>query len=260
MVAINTAGTTTKRQTRAKRQKSAKRSWIKPVVFILSLCPALYLFYAVYLSFTGAGNLLGPDPAKALALATGEWAIRFLVLTLAVTPIRYLLNWPYAWQLRRMIGLFALFYATLHFLVFLVFLLGLQWAELGNEIIERPYVTIGFSAFLLMIPLGLTSFTKARRKMGRNWKRLHKLIYLIAVLAVLHVIWIVRSSYGDAVLYGSLVTVLLGYRVLRHYNVRVRRFSFIAPPGKRRERKKKASTAGNPAPERETNNTASQQD
>lgn len=204
--------------------------FIKPAIFLLSLAPALYLGYAVWLSLTGGANLLGPDPAKELALATGEWAIRFIIFTLALTPIRYLLNWPYAWRLRRMVGLFALFYATLHFLVFLVFLLGLRWAELGNEIAQRPYVTLGFLAFVLMIPLGLTSFQAAQRRMGRNWKRLHRLVYVTAVLAVLHVIWIVRSSYGDAVLYGSLVGLLLGYRLLRKYSTRVRRFTLIRKP------------------------------
>lgn len=203
---------------------------IKPLVFLLSLLPALYLSYAVYLSLTGGGDLLGPDPAKALALATGEWTIRFVVFTLALTPIRYLFNWPYAWRLRRMIGLFTLFYATLHFLVFLVFLLQLRWAELGNEIAERPYVTLGFLAFVLMIPLGLTSFQAAQRRMGRNWKRLHRLVYVTAILAVLHVIWIVRSSYGDALLYGSLVGLLLGYRVLRHYSAGARRFTLVPKP------------------------------
>lgn len=183
----------------------------------------------MYLSFTGAGDLLGPDPALALALLTGEWTIRFLIFTLALTPIRYLFNWPYALRLRRMVGLFTLFYATLHFLVFLLFLLQLRWDQLGTEIARRPYVTIGFTAFLLLIPLGLTSFQAAQRRMGRNWKRLHRLVYVIAILAVLHVIWIVRSSYGDAVLYGSLVALLLGYRLLRHYSPRARRFTFFPP-------------------------------
>src|SRR5690606_573502 len=126
-------------------------------VFLLLLVPALYYFYAVYLAFTGTGNLLGSDPAKALSLATGTWAIRMLVLTLALTPVRYLFNWPVVWQYRRMVGLYALFYASLHFLVFLMFLLEWQWRELGTEIVERPYITVGFTAFVLMAALGLTS-------------------------------------------------------------------------------------------------------
>lgn len=203
------------------------KALVKPAIFILSLLPALYLAWAVYLSFTGAANLLGPDPAQTLALTTGQWAIRFVVLTIALTPIRYLFNWPYAWRLRRMIGLYALFYASLHFLVFLVFLLQLQWAELGSEIAERPYITIGFSAFVLMIPLGLTSFNAAQRKLGRNWKRLHRLVYVTSILAVIHVIWIVRSSIGDALLYGVLVALFLGYRLLRKYSPAARKFTLL---------------------------------
>jgi sulfoxide reductase heme-binding subunit YedZ len=206
------------------------KRYIKVVLFVLLLLPAVYYFYAVYLAFTGGENLLGPDPAKALSLATGEWAIRILILSLAMTPIRFLLNWPYAWQLRRMTGLYALFYVSLHFLVFLMFLLEWQWKELGKEILERPYITIGFSAFVLMIPLGLTSFNYAQRKLGRRWKQLHRVVYVINILAVLHVIWIVRSNFGDALLYSSLVLFMLGYRVLRHYSSGVKKFTFRKSP------------------------------
>ena len=198
----------------------------KPLVFLLCLLPAGYLFYAVYLAYTGGTNLLGPDPQKALSLATGEWAIRILILALALTPIRYLFNWPYIWQFRRMIGLFAFFYTSLHLLVFLMFLLQWEWRAIGTEIVERPYITIGFSAYVLMTALALTSFNRAQRKLGRNWKRLHRLVYAINVLAVMHVIWIVRSSYQDAVIYGGLVALLLGYRLLRHFSPATRRFTF----------------------------------
>lgn len=208
------------------------RRFVKPMLFFISLLPALYLFLAVYLAASGGVNLLGPDPAKALALQSGEWAIRFLIFALAMTPVRYLFNWAYAWQLRRMTGLFALFYASLHFLVFLVFLLELRWGELLSEIVERPYVTVGFLAFLLMIPLGLTSFAKAQRVLGRNWKRLHRVIYLVNILAVLHVVWIVRSDFGDALFYGTLVVLLLGYRLLRELHPAVRAFT-LRNPGSR---------------------------
>jgi sulfoxide reductase heme-binding subunit YedZ len=200
----------------------------KLVVFILCLLPAGYLFYAVYLAFTGGANLLGPDPPQALALATGEWSIRILILALALTPIRYLFNWPYIWQFRRMIGLFAFFYTSLHLFVFLMFLLQWDWNAIGREIAERPYITIGFAAFVLMFALAVTSFNLAQRKLGRNWKRLHRLVYVINLLAVMHVIWIVRSSYQDAVLYGGLVLLFLGYRLLCHLSPAVKRFSFRA--------------------------------
>src|SRR5688572_9659143 len=103
----------------------------KPLIFILCFLPAAYLFYAVYLSYSGQ-NILGPDPAKSLALQTGEWTIRILILALALTPIRYLFNWPLVWRFRRMIGLYAFFYASLHVLVFLMFLLQWQWNDIGR--------------------------------------------------------------------------------------------------------------------------------
>ncbi len=199
---------------------------IKPIVFLLFLSPALYYFYAVYLALTGQ-NILGPDPAQALALATGEWSIRILVAALAITPLRYLLNMPKLWNYRRMIGLFALFYVFLHILVFLMFLLQWQWADIGREIVERPYITIGFIAFVLLLPLGATSFQAAQRKLKRSWKKLHQLVYLINILAVIHILWIVRSSYFDALLYGSLVFLCLAYRILRKYSRPVRQFALL---------------------------------
>jgi sulfoxide reductase heme-binding subunit YedZ len=198
----------------------------KPLVFLICLLPAGYMFYAVYLAYTGGENLLGPDPAKALSLMTGEWAIQILILGLALTPLRYLFNWPYIWRFRRMIGLFAFFYTSLHLLVFLMFLLQWEWRAIGREIAERPYITIGFASYILMAVLAATSFNLAQRKLGRNWKRLHRMVYAVNVLAVMHVIWIVRSSYRDAVLYGSLVLLLFAYRMLRRTSPTVRRFTF----------------------------------
>lgn len=195
----------------------------KPVVFLLCLLPAAYLAYGVYLAFSGGEDLLGPDPAQYLALETGEWAIRFLIASIAITPLRYLLNMPSLFRLRRMIGVYAYFYVCLHLLVFLWFLLGWQWGNIGREIAERPYITIGFSSFVLLTPLAATSFNVAQRKLGRKWKTLHRLNYACVILAVLHVVWIVRSSYFDAVLYGGLALVFLGYRVLRHYSESVRK-------------------------------------
>lgn len=200
--------------------------FLKPLVFFLFLLPALYYFYAVYLALN-AENILGPDPAQALSLATGEWSIRILVTALAITPLRYLLNMPKLWTYRRMVGLFALFYVFLHLIVFLMFLLQWQWSDIGREIVERPYITVGFTAFILLLPLGMTSFQAAQRKMGRNWKKLHKLAYVINILAILHIIWMVRSSYFDALLYGSLVFICLAYRIMRKYSPAVRKFSIL---------------------------------
>lgn len=195
--------------------------------------PAAYLFWAVYLAFTGGENLLGPDPAQYLSLETGKWAIQLLIASLAITPLRYLLNMPSLFRFRRMIGLYAYFYVCLHLTVFLWFLLGWDFSAIGREIAERPYITIGFSAFVLLTPLAATSFNAAQRKLGRRWKQVHRLTYVCSILAVLHVIWIVRSSYFDAVLYGGLVLVLLGYRVLRKYSKPVQKFTFFPPKQQR---------------------------
>jgi methionine sulfoxide reductase heme-binding subunit len=200
---------------------------VKPLVFSVCIGPALWLLYAVFADLTRGTRYLGPDPASYLALETGTWAIWMLIAGLALTPIRYLFNMPYAWRLRRMLGLFSFFYVSLHLFVFVAFILEWEWDELGREILERPYITIGFTAFAMMLPLAITSTDAMRRKMGRHWKRLHRIVYLVNVLAVMHVIWIIRSSYGEAFLYMVLVLMFLGYRVVYHMSPAFRRFTFL---------------------------------
>lgn len=202
------------------------QKFIKPIVFTLSLVPALWWGYLIWLAYQGDASRLGPDPAKLLSLESGEWSIRFLVLALAITPLRYLFNYPYLWRLRRMIGLYAFFYTTLHFLVFILLLLQLNWADLGREIAERPYITIGFIAYVILFLLAITSFNYAQRKLGRNWKRLHRCVYAASILAVLHLVWIVRSDFGEALLYGALVIALLLYRMMHKISPPIRKFSF----------------------------------
>ena len=198
--------------------------YFKPLLFCVFCLPAGWWCYQVWAVLYGYPNRLGPDPAKTLALESGEWAIIALIASLAVTPLRYLLGSPWLWQARRMVGLFAFFYAALHFLVFLLLYLGLDWTALGREIAERPYITVGFAAFMLLLLLAATSFAKAQRSLGRSWKLLHRAVYGAAVLAVLHVVWIARSDFGEALLYAMLVFVLLGYRVLHNILPPERRF------------------------------------
>jgi len=206
-----------------------KMRWlVKPAFVLLCLSPALWLVYTIVLALTGGQNFLGPDPAQYLALETGKWAMWMLIAALTVSPFRFLLNAPYAWQLRRMSGLFALFYVSLHFLVFLALLLEWRWQELDTEVAERPYVMIGMLAFVLLIPLGMTSVQYAQRKMGRRWKQLHRAVYVVGILSVMHVVWIVRSSIGDALVYGTIMAALLGYRLLRHFCPPVKKFSLRA--------------------------------
>ena len=159
-------------------------------------------------------NDLGPDPAKELALLTGEWAIRFLLLALAMTPLRQLSGRVEFAQRRRMIGLFALFYASVHFLVWVIFLLGLQWGAILEEVVERPYITVGFSSFVILVALGVTSPRAMVRRLGKNWRRLHRLVYVAGVLAVVHLVWIVRTDLSQALVYGAILAALLGWRVI----------------------------------------------
>ena len=186
-------------------------SWnpaLRALVFIACLVPFLVLVNAV------ASNALGPDPAEHLMHVTGEWVMRFLVLVLLATPLaRY--GWPRLARYRRMLGLFVWFYATLHLLVFTQVFIGWSGEQLIEELAERPYVLMGFLAWVILVPLGITSAGAIRRKMGRNWRKLHKLTYAVAVLGWLHLLWLSRSDVGDAVVYGLIIATLLAYRV-RH--------------------------------------------
>lgn len=204
---------------------------MKVLVFVACLSPALWLGYAVWLAWTGGENLLGTDPVKTLTLETGEWALRMLLLALAVTPLRYLFAQPLIWRFRRMLGLYAFFYAALHLLVFLAFVLQWHWRELVQEIVERPYITVGFAAVVLMLPLALTSTQGMQRRLGRNWKRLHRLVYVAGILAILHLLWILRSSTLDGWIYGCILAALLMHRVLHSKVPAVRRFTLRSPPG-----------------------------
>jgi len=181
---------------------------LRNLTFLICLIPFVLLLLKVL------QNDLGPDPAKELALETGEWSIRFLLLALAMTPLRHLSGRMEFAQRRRMIGLFALFYASVHFLVWVIFLLGLRWGAILEEVVERPYITIGFASFLILIVLGATSPRVMVRKLGKNWRRLHRLVYVAGVLAVIHLVWIVRTDLSEALLYGAILAGLLGWRLV----------------------------------------------
>lgn len=183
---------------------------VRVIVFTASLLPLVYLVYGVFT------NNLGPDPADALAASTGEWALRFLLLSLAITPLRGVLGQPRLMPYRRTFGLFALFYACVHFLVYLLFLLQLRWSEIFEDIVERPYITVGFAALLMLIALGVTSNRFMMRRLGRRWKQLHQLVYVINVLALIHLIWILRTDLAEAVFYGSILLPLLMYRFAKY--------------------------------------------
>ncbi len=181
--------------------------WRRVLIFAVSLLP---LFFIVYKTIT---NQLGADPAKAIVLFTGTWAFYFLLITLSVTPLKRLANQSWLMAHRRMLGLFTLFYAIAHLLSYLIFILGLDFSSFGSELVKRPYILLTIPAVILLIALGATSTQAMMRRLGKNWVKLHKSIYLIAILAWLHVLLQVRSSYTDAVLFGVLTALLLGVRV-----------------------------------------------
>lgn len=185
-------------------------------IFCLALLPFAYLLQGAVL------NTLGADPARALALETGRWALRFLLMSLAITPLRELSGLTGLFPLRRTLGLFALFYAVLHFLIYIVFLLELRWSEIGSDILERPYITVGFVALLILVAMGITSTKAMMRRLGRRWKSLHQLVYLAAMLALLHLLWILRTDLFDAVFYGTILVLLLGYRLVTRLQRRAR--------------------------------------
>ena len=187
---------------------------IKPSVFILALVPFAILLLRIY------RNDLGPDPAQELSIETGEWTLRFLLITLAMTPLRQITNQAVFVRHRRMLGLFALFYASVHFLSWMAFLLGFRFFAIMEELIERPYITLGFSAYLILLALGATSPKAVARKLGKNWKRLHRLVYIAAVLGVVHLLWILRSDISEALFYGSILAFLLGYRFVHYFRKR----------------------------------------
>jgi methionine sulfoxide reductase heme-binding subunit len=192
------------------------RKLLKPLVFALALLPFAVLLLRVL------QNNLGPDPVQELSLETGEWALRFLIIALAMTPLRRISNQVEFARHRRMMGLFALFYATVHLLVWVAFVLEFRWFAIVEEIADRPYITVGFIAYVILLALGMTSPKVMVRKLGRNWKRLHKLVYVAAILGVVHLLWILRLDIGPAVLYGVLVAILLAYRAWFSLRIRMR--------------------------------------
>lgn len=181
--------------------------WRRLLIFTLSLAPFAWI---TYLTLT---QQLGADPAKTIVLYTGEWTMYSLFFTLSVSPLVRFLKWRWLMPHRRMLGLFALFYALCHLFSYMVFILGLDMSRFFSELAKRPYITAGAPAILILIALGVTSTQGMMRRLGKNWQRLHKLIYVALLLGWVHVLWQVRSSYFDAVLYGAITAVLLGFRL-----------------------------------------------
>ncbi|GAB3751021.1 protein-methionine-sulfoxide reductase heme-binding subunit MsrQ [Lysobacter olei] len=190
---------------------------LKTAVHALALTPAAILAVQIREELLTGSGALGADPVAEIEHRLGLWALRLLMLTLAVTPLRQLTGQTVLLRFRRMLGLYAFAYATLHFAAYLVLDLRGYWMQIFEEIAKRPYITVGFLAWLLMLPLAATSTQAAIRRLGRHWARLHKAVYAIGVLAILHFWWLVKSDIREPLLYAVLLTVLLGWRVAQRW-------------------------------------------
>lgn len=184
----------------------------KPLVFVLCLLPFAQLLYGAVF------DTLGANPAEALLRATGEWTLRFLCVVLAVTPLRTALALPALARFRRMLGLYVFFYAVLHLLCYALFDQGLDWGEIWRDVLQRPFILVGMLAFALLTALAATSPHRVTRWMGaRRWQRLHRCVYLVAGLALLHFFWMRagKNDFAEVAVYGAIVALLLGWRLLR---------------------------------------------
>jgi sulfoxide reductase heme-binding subunit YedZ len=183
--------------------------WVKAAVFLVCLVPAAALVWGAF------QDALGANPIEYITRATGTWTLRFLAITLAITPVRKLAGWPKLIRFRRMFGLFAFFYGVLHLTTYVWLDQFFDFPGMVKDIMKRPFITVGFLAFLLMVPLALTSTAGwIRRLGGRRWQMLHRLVYASAVLGVVHYYWLVKSDIRAPLAYGAIIGVLLLYRVL----------------------------------------------
>lgn len=186
---------------------SSWSGFLKPLVFLLCLAPALWLSWLVLT------NGLGTNPIERLTHFSGEWALRMVLIGLAITPVRRLTGWQGIARVRRMLGLFACFYATLHLSVYIVFDHFFDLAAIWRDVVKHPYILLGMSAYLLLLPLALTSTNGMMRRLGKRWKPLHRLVYLVAILGVLHFIWLVKADLREPLWYAGVLSCLLLIRV-----------------------------------------------
>lgn len=196
-----------------------QRAWVKPLVFVACLAPLAWLVVAA------ASNALGANPAEALIRSLGEWALRFLCLALAVTPLRQLTGQPALARLRRMVGLWAFAYALLHLLAYAWLDRGLEWSELLADIAQRPFILVGTLAWGLLLLLALTSFDAAMRWLGgKRWRALHRAVYLVAPLALLHFYWMRagKRNWLEVGVYALVLGLLLGWRAYSAWRARRR--------------------------------------
>lgn len=213
--------------------------WIKPPLFILCLLPLVFLLLQAFheqlhadslLAFLRLDPDLGANPIEKVTHTTGDWILIFLCITLAVTPARRFLGQPWLIRFRRMFGLFAFFYACLHFLTYIWLDQFFSWSSILKDVAKRPFITAGFTAFVLLIPLALTSTAGwIRRLGGKRWQQLHRLIYVSAIAGVVHYYWLVKSDVRIPMMYAAIVTVLLGFRAVQALRTRRQQAARSAP-------------------------------
>ena len=187
----------------------------KPLLLVLCLLPFIWLMYGALT------NQLGANPAEALVRSTGDWTLRFLCIVLAVTPVRTVTNTPALARFRRMLGLFVYFYVAIHLLSYSWFDMEFNVADIVKDIIKRPFILVGFSAFVLLTPLAATSFNRAIKLLGaKRWQLLHKLVYGIAGLGILHFFWMRsgKNDFAEVFVYAVVLAILLGWRVFKYFN------------------------------------------
>ena len=181
--------------------------YFKPSIFILSTIPFLVIIYKIFF------NKLGPEPVKEITHFTGEWTLIFICLTLAMSPLKKLTNLNFWVKGRRMLGLFVFFYASLHLLTYVGIDYRFSWQPIFDDVVKKKYIFVGFAAWLLLIPLTLTSSQKMMLLLKQNWKKLHRLIYVIAIFGSLHFIWLSKTIYFKPLIYFVIITILLFLRV-----------------------------------------------
>jgi methionine sulfoxide reductase heme-binding subunit len=200
----------------------ARRSWwlhpaAKPLLFVLCSGPLACLVWGAMT------NNLGANPAEHLIRSLGDWTLRFICLTLAITPLRTMARQPALARFRRMIGVFSFFYASLHLLAYGWLDMGLDFGDIAWDIVKRPFILMGFTAWLLMLPLAATSFNRAIKALGaRRWQLLHKLIYALSLVGLAHFIWMRagKNNFGEPAIYGVVLALLLGWRIWRAWRGR----------------------------------------
>jgi methionine sulfoxide reductase heme-binding subunit len=191
-----------------RRPSSTALQWVKSVAFLLACLPAARLLYGALT------NSLGANPLEMITRSTGTWGLVFICIGLTITPLRRVTGAAWLLRLRRMFGLFAFFYVCLHLTSFVWFDHFFDLGAMIKDIFKRPFVTVGMAAFVLLLPLAFTSSDAQMRRLGRIWGRIHKLVYLVAVLGVIHYWWLVKKDLTQPMIYGAVVALLLGYRLV----------------------------------------------